>query len=124
LGKLLLLLLWFLLLVFVLLIQVFRVVFIATSVAGRVGELAAAFRERVNVIAAGRRSSTPCQVMSPGLSSVIIHGPVIKLSTCIYKFENQLVGNIKHTMLNYPHSPSLKSYIWYKTPFKDRQNYS
>jgi hypothetical protein len=41
---------------------------IATSVAGRVGELAAACRERVDVSAAGRRSSVgeaaSCQVIS------------------------------------------------------------
>jgi len=48
---------------------------IAARVAGRVGELAAAFRERVDVSAAGRSSSVggaaSCQVMSPGLSSVV-----------------------------------------------------
>ena len=48
---------------------------IAASVAGRVGELAAVCRERVVVGAAGRRSSAgvvaSCQVMSPGLSSVV-----------------------------------------------------
>jgi len=49
---------------------------IATSVAGRVGELAAVCRKRVVVGAAGRRSSVggaaSCQVMmSPGLSSVV-----------------------------------------------------
>jgi len=48
---------------------------IAASVAGRVGELAAVCRERVVVGAASRRSSAggavSCQVMSPGLSSVV-----------------------------------------------------
>ena len=48
---------------------------IATSVAGHVGELAAFCRERVVVGAAGRRSSAggaaSCQVMSPGLSSLV-----------------------------------------------------
>jgi len=48
---------------------------IAASVAGRVGELAVVCRERVVVGAAGRRSSAggaaSCQVMSPGLSSVV-----------------------------------------------------
>jgi len=47
----------------------------AASVAGRVGELAAVCRERVVVGTAGRRSSAggaaSCQVMSPGLSSVV-----------------------------------------------------
>jgi len=52
---------------------------IATSVAGRVSELAAACRERVNVGATGRRSSVggtaSCQVMNPGprLSSVVLN---------------------------------------------------
>ena len=45
------------------------------SVAGRVGELAAVCQERVVVGAAGRRSSAgeaaSCQVMNPGLSSVV-----------------------------------------------------
>jgi len=53
---------------------------IATSVAGRVGELAAVCRERVVVGAAGGRSSVDgaasCQVMSPGLSSVVSSTPV------------------------------------------------
>jgi len=53
---------------------------IATSVAGRVGQLAAVCRERVVVGAAGWRSSAdgaaPCQVMSPGLSSVVSSTPV------------------------------------------------
>ena len=50
---------------------------IAASVAGHVGELAAVCRERVIQVvgAAGRRSSAggaaSCQVMSPGLSSVV-----------------------------------------------------
>ena len=48
---------------------------IAASVAGRVGGLAAVCRERVVVGVAGRRSSAggaaSCQVMSPGLSSVV-----------------------------------------------------
>ena len=48
---------------------------IAASVAGRVGQLAAVCRERVVVDAAGRRSSAggaaSCQVMSPGLTSVV-----------------------------------------------------
>ena len=48
---------------------------IAASVAGRVDELAVVCRERVVVDAAGRRSSAggaaSCQVMSPGLSSVV-----------------------------------------------------
>ena len=46
----------------------------------RVGELAAACRERVDVSAAGRRSSVSgaasCQVMSSGLSSVVSSTPV------------------------------------------------
>ena len=45
------------------------------SVAGRVGELAVVCRERVVVGAAGKRSSAcgaaSCQVMSPGMSSVV-----------------------------------------------------
>jgi len=53
---------------------------VATSVAGRVGEFAAVCRERVVVGAAGRRSSAggaaSCQVMSPGLSSVVSITPV------------------------------------------------
>ena len=48
---------------------------IAVRVAGRLSELAAACRERVDVGAAGRRSSVgraaSCQVMSPELSSVV-----------------------------------------------------
>jgi len=48
---------------------------IAASVAGSVGELAAVCRESFVVGAAGRRSSAggaaSCQVMSPGLSSVV-----------------------------------------------------
>jgi len=49
---------------------------IATSVAGRVGELAAVCRDRVASGAAGRRSTAggaaSCQIMSPGLSSVVL----------------------------------------------------
>ena len=52
----------------------------ATSIAGRVSELAAVCRERVVVGAASRRSSAggaaSCQVMSPGLSSVVSSTPV------------------------------------------------
>jgi len=52
----------------------------ATSVAGSVSELAAVSRERVVVGAAGRRScaggAASCQVMSPGLSSVVSSTPV------------------------------------------------
>jgi len=52
-----------------------RVVDTAASVGGRVGELAVVCRERVVVGAAGRHSSAggaaSCQVMSPGLSSVV-----------------------------------------------------
>jgi len=48
---------------------------IAASDAGRVDEVAAVCRERVVVGAAGRRTSAggaaSCQVMSPGLSSVV-----------------------------------------------------
>jgi len=48
---------------------------IATSVAGRAGELAAVCRDRFVAGAAGRRSSAggaaSCQVMSPGQSSVV-----------------------------------------------------
>jgi len=48
---------------------------IAASVTDRVGEIAAVCRERVVVGAAGRRSSVggaaSCQVMSPGMSSVV-----------------------------------------------------
>jgi len=48
---------------------------IAASVAGRVRELAAVCRECVVVSAVGRRSSAggaaSCQVMNPGLSSVV-----------------------------------------------------
>ena len=54
---------------------------IAASVAGRVGELAVVCRERAVVGAAGRRSyaggAVSCQVMSPGLSSVVSSGTPI-----------------------------------------------
>ena len=59
-----------------------KIILIAASVVGRVGELAAVCRELVVRVvgAAGRRSSAggsaSCQVMSPGLSSVVSSTPV------------------------------------------------